>query len=202
MARDIIDRTLRERVRRNVGRLAGPVLLPMPPRTPGRYGQMFDGGDLVAGSPSGPGELVPGLPPPSPSTPQGRILGVALSVTNNTREVAVSDPLPAPSIIRQLSISGNLSIADANSFRVLLANDSDTTATADPTGTDLIEFAGDVIGAEDPGVHQHLSAGSLVVEPWRKVLSAGYRIKVKVHNVSGGTRNLAVYIDLDDLTTL
>jgi hypothetical protein len=102
-------------------------------------------------------------------------------------------------MIRAMTITGNLSIANANSFRILLANDTDTSAVADPTGTDLIEYAGDVIGAEDPGVHAHLTAGPLVVEPWRKVLVSGQRVKLKIHNVSGGTTVVALYLDLDAL---
>jgi hypothetical protein len=66
----------------------------------------------------------------------------------------------------------------------------------------LLFQGGDLIGGEDVGVHAHLSAGNLVVEPWRKVLATGQRLKLKVHNVAGGIRVVAVYADLDDLTTL
>jgi hypothetical protein len=192
---------VRERVRRNVGRLAEPVRHLVGPLTAGRYGQLFDGRDLVGGIPDPASGIILPAPPTLPSVPEGRILGVAILTTTGNREVAVTDPLPAPCIIRALNIVGNLSIANANSFRILLSNDSDTTAVADPTGTDLIEYAGDVIGAEDPGVHAHLSVGTLTVEPWRKVLTSGQRIKVKIHNVSGGTTAIAVYADLDALTS-
>jgi hypothetical protein len=201
VARDYDNQTVRERIRRNVGR-APSYTPPAPgPPVPGRYGLLFAGGDLIGGATPGgaPGAPIPDLS--LPSLPQGRIIGVAMSTATGTREVAVTDALPAPCIIRALTVTGNVSIAEVASFRILLASDADVTAVADPTGQDLIEFAGDVIGAEDVGVHSHLTAGNLVVEPWRKVLVGGQRIKLKFHNIAGATRILAVYVDLDDLVS-
>lgn len=204
MARLDNDRELRELVRKNVGRLQAPVLLLEPPVTDGRFGTLFRAGELIGGpTPGVTGALpgTPGVPAPTPTpgtpVPEGRIIGVALSVANATREVGVSITLPAPSILRALTIHGNHTMAEAASFRVLLAEDTDTTAVANPTGTDLIEFGGDVIGAEDAGVHANLAAGSLSVEPWRRILTAGTHLKLKFHNLSGGIRNIAAYADLD-----
>lgn len=201
MARDYRDQAVRERIRLNVGRAPSYVTPAPGPPVPGRYGLLFQGGDLIGGSAPGAADGGAAVDLSLPSLPQGRIVGIAMSVASPTREIAVSDALPAPCIIRALTITGNLLISDANSFRVLLSSDSDTTAVADPTGQDLIEYAGDVIGAEDAGVHAHLTAGNLVVEPWRKVLAGGQRLKLKVHNVAGGVRVIAVYADLDDLVT-
>jgi hypothetical protein len=199
MRNPALSPAIRERVRRNVGRLAGPVRHLVGPVTAGRYGQLFDGHDLVGGIPDPASGVILPAPVALPTVPEGRILGVSILTTTGNREVALTDPLPAPCMIRAMTITGNLSIANANSFRILLANDTDTSAVADPTGTDLIEYAGDVIGAEDPGVHAHLTAGPLVVEPWRKVLVSGQRVKLKIHNVSGGTTVVALYLDLDAL---
>ena len=194
------DDILRERVRKNVGRLGPAVVHQAGPITAGRYGLLFDGGDLTGGSaPGTPGAEAPG-PVELPSLPQGRIYGVNLVILTGTRKVGVSPPLPAPCVIRAITLNGSIAVHELFSFRVLLTTDTDTTAAANPTGTDLIEFSGDAVGAEDPGCHAMLALGPLVVEPWRQILTSGQRIKLKAHNLEATSRHLALYLDIDSLT--
>jgi hypothetical protein len=189
----------RERIRRNIGRLAAPIL-----HTPGRddaarYPTVFRGGDLLV---TPPGATTPGGVTPVPAfatVPGGRTLGLMLAVAAGTRQVAVTSPLPVPSVLRALTLCGSGALTEAISYRILLSQDADTTATATPSGSDLIEFSGDLVGAEDPGLHAALSLDNLSVEPWTKLLTTGTRVKIKVHNATGGTRNVALFIDLDDL---
>lgn len=192
---------IRERIRRNVG--YPPTLRTHSPplRVPGRYGHLFRGGELLPGS----APTLPNLPTPTPPTPPtiapGRTYALAASVITPSRAVLVTPPLPIPSVIRALTLTGNASIADAISYRILIATDPDTTPTANPSGTDLITFGGDVIASEDPGLHAHLTGGPLNVEPWHRLLTSPAFVKLKIHNTSAGTRVLTLYIDLDELTT-
>jgi hypothetical protein len=196
----IDDQAVRELVRKNVGRLARPTF-PWPGLlVPGRFGTIFDGTELVSASASSPelgGTLTITPAPPPDSLLEGRIIGAFMSIANGTRKIVVTTTLPAPCVIRALSLHGSFGVDTAGSIRVLLAQDDDTTLTTAPSGTDLIEFTGDVVGAEDPGVHANLAVADLKVEPWRKVLTAGTRVKLKAHNLTGAVRNVAVYVDLD-----
>lgn len=196
------DAPLRERVRKNVGRLRPGIALWPGLNVPGRFGTIFDGTDLVSGAvtipgPDGTPVIIPA--PPPDSLPDGRIIGAYITLASGNRSVKVTTTLPAPCVIRALTLHGSLGVDQAVSFRVLLSQDDDTTATATPTGTDLIEFSGDVVGAEDVGVHANLAVGDLTVEPWRKVLVSGQRLKLKLHNVAGGVRSILLCADLDML---
>ena len=191
---------IREAIRKNVGRLAGPVTLFPGLPVEGRYGTVFSNGELIGGSPAG-GAVEGTLPPTAaPTVATGHTLHLAMSVPNATREIAVTGPLPYPTILRQVAVLGNNAAGEAISFRLLLADDNDTTATAEPTGSDIIEFGGDLVGAEDPGAHAILGVAPLVFEPWKRILGANQRLKLKVHNVAGGARLVFAYFDLDDLT--
>lgn len=192
----------RERIRRNVGRLTrGPELWPGLP-VPGRFGLVFQGGELLGGAPDN--VLAGAIPAPAvaPELASGRTIHLNMVVTTGTREIAVSGSLPVPSVIRQITVFGSNAVNDAISFRVLVSDDADTTATAEPTGSDLIEYGGDLVGAEDPGAHAILGVAPLVFEPWRRILTAGLRLKLKVHNVAGANRTVGLYADIDDLVNV
>lgn len=201
MARDIVDQVLRERVRRNVGRLAaGFTYWPGLP-IPGRYGTIFRGGELLGGEPPQGGSVGAPLPPGVTPLPSGRTISLYLQTITGTREVAVTNPLPAPVVLRQVTIHGNIAANEAASWRLLLSDDADTTATANPTGTDIVQYGGDLVGAEDPGVHTTIAIAPLVFEPWTRILNAGKRLKLKHHNVTGATRVVGAIFDLDDILT-
>ena len=187
---------LREAIRRNVGRPSGGAGLhpPAAVATPT---------DLGFPAPALPGAGTDTTPQPIPAplpTAQGRTLCLTNRVPAATRAIIVSPRLGAPFILRRITITGDAAINVATSFRLLIADDNDTTATADPTGSDVFSYEGALIGAEDPGGHAHLTAGPLTLEPWSRYTQQGGYIKFKVHNATGGTLNWAAFIDLDELT--
>lgn len=191
---------VRERIRKNIGRLAdGPHYFPGLP-VDGRYGTVFQAGELVGGMPPPGSTGAPTSTPAAPELATGRTLHLAMSVITGNREVAVTGPLPYPTVLRQVTILGNNAANEAISWRLLVSDDNDTSAVAEPTGSDVVEFGGDLLGAEDPGAHAALGVAPVVFEPWKRILNANQRLKLKVHNESGGTRVLFAYFDLDDLT--
>jgi hypothetical protein len=192
-------REVRERIRRNVGRLQAPVLLFQGRPDAGRLHTAFDGTNLISvGLAPLPGQP-PGSAPGDQTIRGGRTLALSLATLGATRELAVSGTLPSPSVLRQLAISGSWTIDLSVSIRVLLTDDIDLANAQFPTGTDIIEFAGDPVTTEDPGVHIGATNGALTVEPWRRILSAGQRLKLKVHNNTGTAVVCTVFADFDDL---
>jgi hypothetical protein len=197
MARLASDADLRERIRRNVGYAHVAVRL-HPPRTPAAPTRLTFG--RQTGAP-----LTTATALDTTAKVLTAVLGhgyaLTLSVLTGTREIAVTQKLGFPYVIRRATFGGNATIAEAFSARLLVSDDNDTTAVANPTGTDIIQPGGDVIGAEDPGIHGTWNSNPLVSEPWYVVPYPGTFIKLKIHNVAGATRTVSVWIDLDELTT-
>ncbi len=188
----------RERLRKNVGHRSprnpfhGPnavnpqfIFLPPLPTVP-------------AGAP-GAAPTLPGLTPDTILPYNGHSFALTASVVTGVRVVLVTPRIAYPFILRKCSVNGNHVLTEAVSFRILLAQDNDTTAVADPTGSDVVEFTGDVIGAEDPGLHANLGTSSLELEPWTTIYSANNFLKFKIHNLAGVTRLFALFIDVDEL---
>jgi len=204
------DTALREALRRNVGhwpttdphhppaavapptvfkpsRVYRPPGAPAPPGAPGAPGAGENGVTL------GAAEASLGIDNP------GRPICIAMSALTGVRTVLVSDRLSFPYLIRKLTFSGNNVAASAFSWRVLVSQDNDTTALQNPSGSDIIVFNSQVLGAEDVGIHGILSFGPLTFEPWTRVIDQGTFLKLKVHNVSGGTLVITLWADLDQL---
>jgi len=202
---------VRERIRQNVGHPNRPAHH-FPPRAVAPP-VFLRAGRVVAGRPApAPGAVLPGpLPPPPggvellPSPPllgvsnPGRSFAITMAVLAGVRLVRVTPRLGFPYLIRRVTIQGDNSILDAVSFRLLISPDNDETATATPTGDDIIDFNTDIIGAEDTGLHAHLTAGPLELEPWLTVTTQGTNLKAKVHNASAATKRYVFAFDLDEL---
>lgn len=188
------DQLVRERIRRNVGYPNRP----LPFHLPSSKAAPWIMEPAAAFPPPGEdGGAFPGLKPVD-----GRSYCLTMAVAAGTREVLATPRLGFPFQLRKVNLSGDIASTDAASFRILLAEDNDTAAVADPSGSDIYDLAGDLVGAEDPGMHAHLTAGPLIIEPWTLVRETGRFLKLKVHNATAGTRLLVAFFDLDILDPL
>ncbi len=185
------DQALRERIRRNVGYPTRALAFHAPAATADPW--------IVQPTPRIP--PTPGVPGPLPglNPVDGRSYVITMVVLAAAREIQVTPRLGFPFQLRKINLAGDLAATDAVSFRILVSDDNDTTPTADPTGSDVYDISGDPIGAEDPGMHAALNAGTVVLEPWTLVLAAGKYLKLKVHNTAAGAKLIAAFFDLDML---
>lgn len=181
------DTELRERIRRNVGHPHRPVTIHAPAAL----------GGLAT--------IIPTKPPPGVDAPppafiyRGHSYALTAQTPLGTREIKVTPRIGFKFQLRQVAIMGTWAITDAISVRVLISDDDDTTAVADPTGVDVVQFSGDVVGAADPGLFIGPNVGPLLIEPWTLIEQTGKFIKVKMHNAAGAAANWVAFLDLDEL---
>jgi hypothetical protein len=183
------DAPLRDRLRRNVGYPHHNVLI---------HGPQADSPRARFRSARGPAGPPP--PAPIPGVPvAGRSYTINQTVLSGTRKVTVSRRVGFPCQVRKITLMGDGTMTEAISYRLFVSDDDDAAALADPTGDELVFPVGDLIGAEDQGLHAALSLGPLYIEPFVVVAQAGRFFKLKTHNVSGFTRNVVAYFDVDQL---
>ena len=104
-------------------------------------------------------------------------------------------------VIRRVTFTGNASLADPFSWRLLISPDNDETATATPTGTDIVRFNTVLVAAEDVGMHSNLSVDAVEIEPWARVTTTPTFLKLKAHNAAAADRFLSAFVDLDEIAT-
>jgi len=187
----------RERIRRNVGYPHRPVSV-HPPGAVGE-GDLFARGQLITAA--APTLEAPAGAPPAviPVTP-GRSYVLGMVVGANSRRVLVSPSIGFPYQLRRLVIVGDVAVGESFSMRLLISDDDDTAAVANPTGEDVIRVSGDLISTEDPGFRGSLTTGPLQIEPWHRVTRTPTRLKFKVHNNQAAARRVTLFADFDDLT--
>ncbi len=187
MAALLTDADLRERIRANVGHAYDPFLI--------HRAQAIGPRTRLGGPATGA--------PPSPKLPGAPVAGltflVSLTVVTGTRRVGITQPIGFKHQVRRIVLMGSAAITAAISYRLFTSDDPDTTAVAAPTGDELIEATGDLVGAEDAGIHAALSLGPLVVEPYILVPYVNRVFKLKVHNVTGATHTVTAAFDVDEL---
>jgi hypothetical protein len=189
----MIDAAVRELIRKNLGRATPPARL-HPPQT-GAVGLVI-----------GPTRDQPGVPTPTPEplpavpTWAGHSYALTLRTVGSAREVTATPRIGYPYQIRRITLTGNVAITEAVSLRLLVSEDNDTSAVTDPTGSDIILPLGDLVSAEDPGLHVHLTSGPMTLEPWTLVTLPSSFLKLKWHNTLAATeRLLTALIDIDEL---
>lgn len=188
-----VSQETRERIRRNVGYPSRPRLI-HPPVGVAKVDLFFP-----TRLPLPPGAIAP-PPGEPPAVFPGHSYALTAQTVTVTREIKATPRIGYAFQLRQIVVMGAWAITDAVSLRILVSDDNDETAVVDPTGTDVVDFAGDLIGTADPGLFLAPSTGPLVLEPWVAVFQAGKYLKAKLHNATVSTVNWSVFFDLDELT--
>jgi hypothetical protein len=129
----------------------------------------------------------------------GHAYHLAMATNSGARVVKATPRIGYPFQLRQVLVVGNATPAEPFSYRILVSDDADTTAVEHPTGQDVIIPLGDRVGLEDLGLHPADFGQAVEAEPWYLEPVANRVIKVKTHNLAASTRNLYVYLALDEL---
>jgi len=131
---------------------------------------------------------------------RGRSFHIFISVTGVNRRVLVTPNIGFRYQIRRVTFTGDWAATEQLTARLLVSTDADITAVAEPTGDDVIDFTGDLIGTEDPGLHLNTGVGPVSIEPWQYVFERNTRLKLKFHNNEiATTRRIGCTIDLDEV---
>jgi len=80
---------------------------------------------------------------------RGRSFHIFISVTGVNRRVLVTPNIGFRYQIRRVTFTGDWAATEQLTARLLVSTDADITAVAEPTGDDVIDFTGDLIGTED-----------------------------------------------------
>lgn len=194
------DTAVREAIRRNVGHppTRDPLHPPLAadlrysiPLTPTRTGATTPGAGTTPGTTTVADVLRLIFP--------GTSYALNSYLTSGNRDLIKTPAIGFPYQLRRITLAGNSLINEAFSIRLLVSNSPDTTAVADPDGDDLVSWTGDLIGAEDAGIHLPLSYGPVTIEPWMIVTRHPTYLTLKVHNLSGSARSTLAVFDIDEL---